>query len=162
MDVHGSGMHRLLRGPPGPGVLDFLRGEAAIEAILHPTQTPGLSLVPVGSHAEHAEGLFLRPKLDDLLAELRRNHDFVILDGAPVLAADDAALLVPHADVVVMVVRPFYTRSRLVRQALDMLYQRQAKQVAIILNRARAEDLAGHYAQNGISRISRNGVKAHA
>jgi hypothetical protein len=31
-----------------------------------------------------------------------------------------------------------------------MLYQRHAKDVNIILNRARAEDLAGHYAMNGI------------
>jgi Mrp family chromosome partitioning ATPase len=61
-------------------------------------------------------------------------------------------MLVPQADTVVLVTRPFYSRSRLVRQALDMLYQRQAKQVNLILNRARADDLAGHYAVNGLSR----------
>ena len=81
----------------------------------------------------------------------------MILDGAPILASDDAALLVPQSDLVILVARPFYTRSRLVRQALDMLYQRQAKQVAIILNRARADDLAGHYAQNGYARPEGNG-----
>lgn len=95
----------------------------------------------------------MRAQLDDLMSELRKDNDFVILDGAPILAADDAALLVPHSDVVILVVRPFYTRSRFVRQALDMLYQRQAKQVTIILNRARKDDLAGHYyPRNGASK----------
>ncbi|MDX1951867.1 MAG: hypothetical protein SFY81_06760, partial [Verrucomicrobiota bacterium] len=56
-----------------------------------------------------------------------------------------------------MVARPFYTRSRLVRQALDMLYQRRAKQVSLVLNRARADDLGGHYGKNGTARVGRNG-----
>jgi Mrp family chromosome partitioning ATPase len=85
------------------------------------------------------------------LVQLRQNSDFVILDGAPILASDDAAYLVSHVDSVVLVTRPFFTRSRLLRQALDMLYQRQAKHVSIILNRARADDLAGHYAMNGMT-----------
>ena len=67
------------------------------------------------------------------------------------MASDAAALLVPHADAVILVTRPFYTRSRLVRQALDMLYQRQARHVSLIFNRARPDDLAGHYAKNGVA-----------
>jgi capsular exopolysaccharide synthesis family protein len=162
MDLHAGGVNRLLDGGDGPGVLDCLRGEATPQSVLCSTDIPGLKFVPAGSHAEHSEGLFLRPQLDELMAELRKDNDFVILDGAPILAADDAALLVPHADIVLMVVRPFYTRSRMVRQALDMLYQRQAKNVAIILNRARSEDLAGHYGQNGAHRAAKNGAKVHA
>ena len=156
-DLRGRGLGRLMGANGQFGVLDFLRGEADATAIVQPTEVPGLSQVPIGSHIEPGEGLFLRPKLAELFTELRRDRDFVILDSAPVLAADDAALLVPHADVVVMVMRPFYTKARLVRQALEMLYQRQAKQVAIVLNRARKDDLAGHYAVNGVGNAARNG-----
>jgi len=106
--------------------------------------------------------LFLRAELGQLLGMLRADRDFVIVNGSPILSADDAALLVPHADTVVLVVRPFYTRSRLVRQALDMLYQRQAKQVTLILNRARKDDLAGCFAQNGMNRAAGNGVATPA
>jgi capsular exopolysaccharide synthesis family protein len=150
-DGRGGGMRRLLGDNDKLGVLDYLRGEASAQAVVHPTEVDNLLQVPGGTHKEHAEGLFLSPKLAALIQELRQNADFVILDGAPVLASDAAALLVPHADLVVLVTRPFYTRSRLVRQSLDMLYQRQAKHVSIILNRARADDLAGHYAANGMS-----------
>ena len=132
--------------------MNFLHGEVEIDAILHPSEIPGLTIIPSGHASGGSEGLFLRPHLENLLTHLREKIDFVILDGAPVLAADDAALLVPHADSVVLVTRPFHTRSRFIRQALDMLYQRRAKHVTIILNRARAEDLAGYYAQNGVNR----------
>jgi len=150
-DGQGGGMRRVLGDKEQPGVLDYLRGEVSTQAIVHPTELETLLLVPGGSHKESSEGLFLRPKLGELIQELRQNADFVILDGAPILASDAAALLVPYADTVILVTRPFYTRSRLVRQALDMLYQRQAKHVSIILNRARADDLAGHYAMSGFA-----------
>jgi Mrp family chromosome partitioning ATPase/uncharacterized protein involved in exopolysaccharide biosynthesis len=158
-DVHGGGIKRLLAAQDQAGVLDYLRGEVEAKAILHRADdVAGLTFVPAGSHTDHAEGLFLRPRLAELMTELRVDQDFVILDGGPILASDDVALLVPHADAVVMVMRPFYTRSRLVRQALDMLYQRQARQVTIILNRARKDDLNGHYARNGLPQPSNNGA----
>ncbi len=156
-DVRGGGMRRLLGDSEQQGMLDYLRGEGEAKSILHPSDIETLSLVPCGSHKEHAEGLFLRSRLPDLLSDLRKDHDFVILDGPPILSSDDAAMLVPQADAVVLVTRPFYSRSRLVRQSLDMLYQRQAKLVNIIFNRARADDLAGHYAQNGVTKVQRNG-----
>jgi capsular exopolysaccharide synthesis family protein len=159
-DVRGGGMNRLLGNADQLGVLDYLRGEAEATAIVHPTEFDGLLLVPSGTHQDHSDGLFLRPKLAELVRALRQNRDFVILDGAPILASDDAALLVPHADAIVLVTRPFYTHSRLMRQALDMLYQRQAKHVSIILNRARADDLAGHYAMNGMTPARKNGTLA--
>jgi Mrp family chromosome partitioning ATPase/uncharacterized protein involved in exopolysaccharide biosynthesis len=157
-DGQGGGMRRLLGNKEQVGVLDYLRGEAIAKDIVHPTEDESLLLVPGGTHKEQSEGLFLRPKLGELIQELRRNADFVILDGAPILASDAAALLVPYADTVVLVTRPFYTRSRLVHQALDMLYQRQARHVSIILNRARADDLAGHYALKGMSHAHGNGA----
>ena len=158
-DLHSVGGKDFFGPPDGHGLVNFLHGEVEIDAILHPSEIPGLTIIPSGTSGG-SEGLFLRPHLESLLTHLREKADFVILDGAPVLAADDAALLVPHADSVVLVTRPFYTRSRFIRQALDMLYQRRAKHVTIILNRARAEDLAGYYAQNGVSRPAKNGVSA--
>ena len=151
-DDQGGGLQRLMGEKDQPGVLDYLRGNAEAGTVVYPTGCEGLSFVPSGTHNATSEGLFLRPRLGHLLADLRRTHDFVIIDGPPILASDDAAMLVPHADTVILVTRPFYSRSRLVRQALDMLYQRQAKNVNIIMNRARPDDLAGHQAMRGVTR----------
>jgi capsular exopolysaccharide synthesis family protein len=156
-DARGGGLKHLLGDNDKPGVLDYLRGEAGAQAVAHPTEIEGLSYVAGGTHKEHSEGLFLHTRLGDLIRELRRNCDFVVVDSPPILASDDAAMLVPHADAIVLVTRPFHTRSQMMRQALDMLYQRQAKQVSIILNRARADDVAGHYAMNGMAAATRNG-----
>jgi capsular exopolysaccharide synthesis family protein len=142
----------------GAGLSDFLRGDVNAAAIVRSTNVPGLNLIVAGKHAQHAEGLFLRPQLGELLNGLKMSHEFVILDGPPLLSADDAALLVPHADAVILVARPFHTKSALMRRTLDMLYQRQAKQVDIILNGARSDDWAAYSATNGAAnRNGRNG-----
>jgi succinoglycan biosynthesis transport protein ExoP len=156
-DLHSEGCKRLLASSAELGVLDYLRGEADVTAITHETELPGLSFIPAGTGAEHGDGLFLGQRLPELMKDLRDRADFVILDGAPILSADNSGLLAPHSDNVLLVVRPFFSRARLVRQALDMLYQRQAKQVAIVLNRARKDDLAGHYVRNGMKRTAKNG-----
>jgi capsular exopolysaccharide synthesis family protein len=162
-DAHGGGMQRVLGGEPQPGVLDYLRGNTGAEAIMRSTDISGLEYVPAGTLGEDAEGLFLSPRLKELMSELRTGRDFVILDGAPILTADDAALLVPYANAVILVLRPFYSRSRMVRQALDMLYHRQARQVTIILNRARKDDLAGqYYSRNGRARTAGKPAPARA
>jgi Mrp family chromosome partitioning ATPase/uncharacterized protein involved in exopolysaccharide biosynthesis len=156
-DTHTTGLGKMLVADGKPGVLDFLRGEAESAAVMHATDVPGLTLVPAGTHADQAEGALLRPQLGQLITEIKTNRDFVIIDAAPILRTDDTALLVPYADTVVVVVRPFFSRSRLVRRVLEMLYQRQAKQITFVLNRARKDDIAGYYAHNGLGKVSSNG-----
>jgi Mrp family chromosome partitioning ATPase len=148
-DPHGEGIHTLLKLPQAPGLLDFVRSECDCKAVVQPTQVPGLSFVPIGTAAGEEDGLMLRPALGQFIQTLRTENDFVILDGPSILAADAAALLVPHSDAVLVVARPFHTRARLVRQALDMLYQRQAAHVGIVLNQARADDWANQFGANG-------------
>ena len=158
-DVHVGGVHRLLgkQGAHHPGLLDYLRGNIEIQALIQPTDVPGLTYICGGTDDEHSEGLFLHPRMGELMKNLRDSQDFIILDGAPILAADNAAMLVPHADSVLLVVRPLYTRSRQLRQGLAMLYQRQARQVFLVFNQARADDLGGKYSQNGRTNFAKNG-----
>ena len=159
-DVNSDGSRKFFG--EGRGLIDYLRGEVELDDILRTSDIPGLTIVAGGTTSGETEGLFLRPQLENLIKHLREKNHFVLLDGGPVLSADDPALLVPHADSVVLVTRPFHTRSRSIRRALDMLYQRQARHVTLILNRARAEDLAGYYTENGVSRRAKNGQPANA
>ncbi|MBC8096193.1 MAG: AAA family ATPase [Akkermansiaceae bacterium] len=162
VDCEGHGHEQFFDSKEQPGLFDYLRGNHPASDILHPTEVPGLSFVPAGREADFADGLFLPARLSELMQELQASRDFIILDGAPILSQDHVAQLVPFADVVILVARPFFTRSRLMHQALDMLYQRRAKQIAIVLNRARRDDLAGYYAEHGLARAGKNGASSPA
>lgn len=152
---HGGGLYPFLGNTGRPGLSQYLRGDGNLKDVTEHSDIPGLDYIGAGIHREQIEGLLLRPQLTTFLEELRKNYDYIILDSAPILAADDAALLVPHVQAVVLVVRPFFTRARGVRQALEMLYHRQAKNVAIVFNQARPDDVAAqhrYYSRNGAGR----------
>src|SRR5262249_55418025 len=104
-DIQGRALDHWFEQTEKPGLLEFLLGESDANQIQHASEVPGLTLVPVGNANGTMEGIFLKPRLTLLLAELQRHYDFVILDAGPVLAVDDPASLVPHVDAVVMVVR---------------------------------------------------------
>jgi Mrp family chromosome partitioning ATPase len=80
--------------------------------------------------------LFLSPAFDHLLAKLQGEYDHIIIDSSPVFAADDSSTLANKADGTLFVVRSRFSNARVVREALELLFQRQAKVLGLVLNRA--------------------------
>jgi Mrp family chromosome partitioning ATPase len=60
----------------------------------------------------------------------------VLIDSSPVFAADDTSTLAPKADGTLFVVRSRFSNARVVHEALNVLFQRQASVLGLILNRS--------------------------
>jgi len=76
---------------------------------------------------------------------LRELFDYVVIDSSPVFAADDATTLAPKVDGTLFVVRSRFSRTGPVRDALDLLYQRQARVLGVIFNQAEASQRSNYY-----------------
>ena len=61
------------------------------------------------------------------------------------MAADDAASLAPRVDGVIFVIRAEATSARIARAALDLLRQRNANVLGIVLNSVRPNTGDYHY-----------------
>jgi Mrp family chromosome partitioning ATPase len=59
-----------------------------------------------------------------------------MIDTGPVFAADDAATLAPRTDGTLFVVRNGFSSASVVKEALDLLGQRQVKVMGLLFNRA--------------------------
>jgi len=84
-------------------------------------------------------------RLIRILARLRQQFDFVLIDSSPIFAADDATTLAPKVDATLFVVRSRFSRIGPVREALDLLYQRQARVLGVIFNQADASARSYYY-----------------
>ena len=78
----------------------------------------------------------MSPAVDQILGRLRDQYDYVLIDSSPVFAADDTSTLAPKADGTFVVVRSRFSHARVVREALDILFQRQASVLGLVLNRS--------------------------
>jgi len=76
---------------------------------------------------------------------LRQQYDYVVIDTSPVFAADDATTLAPKVDGTLFVVRSRYSRTGPVREALGLLYQRNARVLGVIFNQTDATARSNYY-----------------
>jgi len=137
-DLRCGHLHKLLGLSREPGMTELLRQEVSLEKVIVATPLPSLSFIPCGSLAHNAGELFLGSVTDIFLKQVAKNFDYVIFDSAPIFAADDTTTLAPKLDGVLFVVRGSFTRARLARQALEMLYQRRVNVLGLIFNGANA------------------------
>ena len=116
------------------GFSEVLQQEVNWRQVVVPTSYPNLFLLPRGKTIGQPSEYLLRESTDQLLKELYDFYDYIIIDSAPVLAADDATSLAPKIDATLFVVRLSHTSARLTRKSLELLYNRQVNVPGVILN----------------------------
>jgi capsular exopolysaccharide synthesis family protein len=116
-------------------------------SLVKETPAANLRLLPRGATTQCSSELFLGPVMDKFLQESIKEYDYVLIDTAPVMAADDVTSLAPRVDGVIFVIRAEFTSARVARAALDMLYQRKARVLGLVFNsvRATASDYYSYY-----------------
>lgn len=135
-------------GVPGePGLSEVLGQGVNWTATIQPTSVPNLSVLPRGSATHRSAELFLGAAMGNFLEEVVEKFDYILLDSAPVMAADDVTSLAPRVDGVIFVIRAEQTSGRVARAALELLYQRQTRIFGLIFNgvRTRSGDYYYYY-----------------
>jgi succinoglycan biosynthesis transport protein ExoP len=127
-----------------PGLSEILHESAGLE-VIQTSSITNLSFISSGKPSDNSGDLFLGQAFDRLLARLREQFDYVLMDSSPVLATDDATTLAPKADGTLFIVRGNFTGARQVREAINLLQQRQAKILGVVFNRANSSAKSYHY-----------------
>ena len=98
------------------------------------TRTPGLSLMPRGGTIKDPGENFLKRSTNHLLSEMYALYDYVIVDSAPVMVADDTTSLAPKIDATLFVIRYGSSSTRTSRKAIELLHRRQANVLGLVCN----------------------------
>jgi succinoglycan biosynthesis transport protein ExoP len=145
-DLRKGHLHRLLGLKREPGLAELLAQNCDPDKVVQQDSLPNLTFISCGGYDSGNPGdLFLGSGLDRILARWRQEFDFVVLDSSPLFAADDASCLAPKVDGTLFVVRNRQSSARAVREALDLLAQRQARILGIVFNGVDATARSYHY-----------------
>jgi len=105
-----------------PGLADVLRGRVSLQKALVPTGHPALTILPAGEATLEEIPVFAAGSgLGDVLEELDRRFEYVVLDVPALHAASEALTLAAQADAVAVVVRQGVTSDGQVKSALEQL-----------------------------------------
>jgi capsular exopolysaccharide synthesis family protein len=133
-DMRRGSLHASFETPSTPGLADFLTETAQLKEAIFPTKIKNLSIMSRGRGTNAANDLLLGKQTDTLIKKLYPEYDYIILDSAPVLAADDTSNLAPKVDGVIFVLRASFTPARLARRTLDILLGRQVNILGLVFN----------------------------
>ena len=137
-DLRKGKVASLLQSEKGPGMADLLRGTAALDDVLQPTSYPNLVVVPAGqAEAEEIGELLGKQELEEIVGQLRRDFDHVLLDTPPVNEVSDARVIGRAAREALVVVRMYKTHRESVDEALRLLHSANVKPVGLVLTHQR-------------------------
>jgi len=141
-DLRKGRLHEMLDLSPAPGLAELLQSPADPDRVFQTNCLPNLVFISRGDATGNPADAFFGPQLGEVLALWRQGFDYVLIDSSPVFAADDATTLAPKVDGTLFVVRSRSSRASEVRQALELLGQRQAKVLGLVYNRADSSTLS--------------------
>ncbi len=135
-DLRKGTLHELMGLQREPGLADVLSDPSSLDQVIQTNSVANLAFISTGKPSANSGDLFLCPAFDEVLARLRRQFDYVLIDSSPVFATDDATTLAPKVDGTLFVVRGNYSGAGQVREALELLYQRRANILGLVFNRS--------------------------
>jgi capsular exopolysaccharide synthesis family protein len=133
-DLRKGALHRHFGVEAEPGLTEALADGKPWETMVHTTRHPNLSFLPRGALTHKSSEFFIGDVTKTFLQKAAAQYDYVIVDTAPVMAADDVTSLAPSIDAVLFVIRAEHTSARIARAALDLLYRRNVRVLGLVFN----------------------------
>jgi capsular exopolysaccharide synthesis family protein len=120
------------------GITDYLTGrETSLPDIINPfPEAPNLFAIGSGPIPLHPAELMMEPKLEQLLAALKKQFDYIIMDTAPVGQVADAFALNAYTDLMIYIIRYNYTNKAHLNLINDIHMQKKFRQSLVVLNDA--------------------------
>lgn len=142
-DLRAAGLSELFGVDDSPGLSDVLLQRKEPQRVLRPTARHNLSLLPAGTPGEGLSEALASSHLPELIGWLKRKHQYVLIDSAPVLLFSDAGELGKVVDGVVLAVAIGSTLKSEADRALVQLRSAGAQVLGTFVTGAES---AGDYA----------------
>jgi tyrosine-protein kinase Etk/Wzc len=148
-DLRRGNIHRYFGLPRRPGLTELLTGSAPPELAVRQTDLAGLDLLSSGRIPHNPAELLASERFRQIISEVSRRYDLVLLDTPPVLAVTDAALAARAAGVVLLVIRAGQNPLREIQAAVKRFARSGVRVHGSVLNdvltRGRVARYAGIY-----------------
>jgi tyrosine-protein kinase Etk/Wzc len=116
------------------GLTDILRGAAQPEECVIPDLHPNLWVLSAGALVRNPGDIFTRPELHKLMNWATANHDYVVIDSAPLLLVSDAGEIAKFVDKTLFVVRQNEVTTSEVTETLATLRRAGCGSPSLVFN----------------------------
>jgi len=147
-DLRRPRVHQVFAFDQEPGLSNALVGDAKASDAVHRTDVPGLCVLTAGRVPPNAAELLGSRRFKELLASIRGQFDWVVIDSPPVMAVTDPNILASLSDSVVFVIGAEMTSYQIARRAVEQLERGRAVFAGGVLNRVQIKRHSYYYSQH--------------
>ena len=146
-DLRHPAASRFFRVEQEKGLVDLLMGAATAESILRYHKDLELTVLSAGSKSLNPPDLLASDRMKTLIAQLKEDFDYVVVDTPPVGPVVDPVIVANLADKTIFVVQWASTPRELVETSLQQVsaHKRVAGVVFNFVNQDHAKKYGGHY-----------------
>ncbi|HOP57415.1 MAG TPA: CpsD/CapB family tyrosine-protein kinase [Bacillota bacterium] len=125
-DLRRPKIHRAFKKPNEKGFYDYVNGDIDFHDIIVHDES-GIDLILTGKHLSFPHIVLESHKASDLIAKLRKEYDYIIVDTPPVLSVTDSLIVSKYADGVLYVVAYNKTKKDDAKAGLLQLQKNHAR-----------------------------------
>ncbi len=116
------------------GVVNYLIKQKTLNEIVNKTQIPYLDVILSGPIPPNPSELIISEVMGELIDELKKTYDYIILDTPPVGLVSDALELMQYSDVTLYVVRQNYSKKEMITLLNNRVKRGELSNISIVLN----------------------------
>ncbi len=116
------------------GAVNYLIGERTLEEVIQKTHVPHLDVITSGPIPPNPSELILGDTMKEMIQELKKSYDYIVLDTPPVGLVSDALELSQFCDVTLYVVRQNFTKKEMLTLLNNRTKRGELQNVSIIFN----------------------------
>ncbi len=133
-DLRTSALSRLFGIHGALGLTELLAGRTTLDAALHSSDGGRLMVLPAGGRPSNPGELLATPTMREVLAELRRRFEVVLIDAPAISEVTDAAVLGSFDSSTLLVLAEGTTTRPRLEDALVMLASGGSTPIGIVLD----------------------------
>ena len=117
------------------GLTNFLAGQNALQEIVYSTNYENMHIIFSGQVSPNPVELLGSDRFKDMIAKLRREYDYIIIDTAPLGEVIDAAVIAKVCDGSALVLQADAISYRLAQSVKDQLEKTGTRILGVILSK---------------------------
>jgi tyrosine-protein kinase Etk/Wzc len=121
-------------GDPGIGVSTVLIRKSKWQDCVVKTQLGNFDYLPSGPHPPNPSELLLNPEFQELLEQLKKHYDYILLDTPPVGLLTDGIMAMKQADLSIYIFRASYSKRIFISNLQRLIAINKFSNMTMVLN----------------------------
>ena len=121
------------------GMSSLLIKNKAITECIHHSELENLDFITSGPIPPNPSELIINGELDNIIENLQKEYDYVIIDNPPIGLVSDAMTILKKADYPIYVFKNEYSKKFFVNNVDRLMLDNEVKKLSIVLNAVESE-----------------------